>query len=168
VKPPAGFAVSWTTIARALTAATRPVRRLGAVHADKAWALSSTRSPRLRYAGIAAARLPEVVSRLKALRAPCASGINSRRAVSRIWRSNAKLRGSSVDARGVSGASDALDDTVERPLPATSSATVLAPTRDPCHGTMTYSSSVPADVMHAPSVMLTLIAWPTASVTGAE
>jgi hypothetical protein len=33
---------------------------------------------------------------------------------------------------------------------------------------MTYSSPPPADVMQAASVMLTLIAWPTASVTGGE
>src|SRR5689334_3614686 len=64
------------------------------------------------------------------------------------------------------GARVGLGATLERPTPMTSTGSVLAPLEVPCQGTTTYSSPPPADVRQTPSLMLTLIAWPTERAVG--
>ena len=122
VKPPTGFAVSATTTALLVTAATRPVREVGFVQLSLAFALSVIRSP---TAGIAApandVRAP-VVRRPAAYhaRASSASGGMSRRSRWRSASSNessATSAGVAIGARDVVATLDALVPTVDRPTP---------------------------------------------------
>src|SRR5690242_8621821 len=65
------------------------------------------------------------------------------------------------------GMRDGLVVVAARPIPVTSRGMVLEPFPVPYHGIIRYSSAPPADVMHAPSLMLTSSDWPIASATGA-
>ena len=65
------------------------------------------------------------------------------------------------------GIRDGLVVVAARPIPVTSRGIVLDPFTVPYHGMIRYSSPPPADVMHAPSLMLTSSDWPIASATGA-
>src|SRR5690349_21726229 len=118
----------------------------------------------LRYAGLAE-KLGESERRASSARARAARGITSRCPCSRIDRSNATLR--CEDAGALALRKDDRLESDERngfgpgavsPFPVTSIGTVLDPFAVPNHGMTTYSSPPPADVMQAPSLMLTSIA----------